>query len=103
MVARVTISLPEELLARLDAVADELGVTRSEIVREAGAVYVTQRDEVAVRDARLQRFAEDRRFLDELRALPGLDGRPSLEILHEVRQAEASAEPPSTPRGGGTR
>lgn len=101
MVARVTISLPEELLVRLDAAADELGVTRSEVVREAGAAYVTERDAVAARDERLHRFADDRRFLDELRALPGLDGRPSLEILHEVREADVSKAPSHAARDGG--
>ena len=92
MVARVTISLPEELLAKLDAEAEALGCARSVVAQEAMANYLGKSAE--------QRAEEDRRASIG-RAIEGMlhfeddivprDNRPSLEILREVRETNDRA------------
>ncbi len=92
MTAKVTISLPDELLARLDAEASELGVARSELVQESLATYLGRTPEQRIDDARRARM---------LKALEGMrdfhvgreirDDRPGLEILREVRETDDSA------------
>ncbi|MDP2400863.1 MAG: ribbon-helix-helix protein, CopG family [Actinomycetota bacterium] len=92
MTSKVTISLPDELLARLDAEATDLGVARSELVRESLATYLGRTRDERIDDARRARMLE---------ALEGMrnfhvgrevrDDRPSLEILREVRETDDSA------------
>ncbi|MDO9557683.1 MAG: CopG family transcriptional regulator [Coriobacteriia bacterium] len=92
MTAKVTISLPDELLARLDAEANELGVARSELVQESLASYLGK--------TASERHEEERRAR-MLGALEGMrtfavgrkvyDDRPGLEILREVRETDDSA------------
>lgn len=92
MTARVTISLPDELLAALDAEAEALGRPRSELVQEATASYLGKSAEERTAEARRERM---------LRAIEGMrtmadrhevrDDRPSLEILREIRETDDSA------------
>lgn len=92
MTAKVTISLPDELLVRLDAEAGELGVSRSEFVQESLAAYLGKTQEERADEARRARMLE---------ALEGMrtfhvgreirDDRPSLEILREIRETDDSA------------
>ena len=92
MVARVTISLPDELLERLDAEAREAGVPRSELVQESLASYLGKSAEERYEQTRRERM---------MRALEGMrnfhvgrevrDDRPSLEILREIRETDDSA------------
>jgi len=92
MVARVTISLPEELLARLDAEAVSAGASRSWVAQEAMARYLGQ--SLEERDASdRQRRADDlmERLLHFEDGLEIRDDRPSLEILREVRATDDSA------------
>jgi hypothetical protein len=92
MVARVTISLPEDLLARLDAEAAEAGTSRSWLAQEAMASYLSQTAEerdAADRERRADELIERLdHFWDgvEIR-----DGRPTLEILREIRATDDSA------------
>jgi Arc/MetJ-type ribon-helix-helix transcriptional regulator len=92
MRAKVTISLPEELLAKLDAEADALGVSRSELVQEATGTYLGQTAEERAEEARRARL---RHAMDLMREMadnnPLLDGRPTLEILREIRATDDSA------------
>jgi Arc/MetJ-type ribon-helix-helix transcriptional regulator len=93
MTARFTVSLPEEDLARIDELAAEQGVTRSEFVREAAARYIAKSDETA--EAARRREAGER-FLEHLetwQGLPALDERPTLEILREIRGPLGSDAP----------
>jgi predicted transcriptional regulator len=91
MTARVTISLPEELLGQLDAIADAESLTRSDVVREAAGAYVTAHAS-GLQAARRQRAVDDGiAWLREIAAKPALDPRPTLEILREVR-GEAGGE-----------
>ncbi len=92
MVARVTISLPDELLARLDAEADELGRPRSELVQESLASYLGKTADERVSEARRARMHE---AFEGMRTMqdryPLLDDRPTLEILREIRATDDSA------------
>lgn len=92
MTAKITISLPDDLFARLDTEAEQLGVSRSELVQESLAAYLGKTQEERADDARRARMLE---------ALEGMrtfhigreirDDRPSLEILREVRETHDSA------------
>ena len=82
---RVTITLPADLVAHLDEIAQARGTSRSSVVREASARYVTgQRDQA--RKGQLETATANLLgFLDELRDAPVLDDRPVLDILRELR------------------
>lgn len=92
MVARVTISLPDELLARLDAQAQEAGVPRSELVQESLASYLGKTAQERASEAKRARM---------LTAIDGMrtfhvgrdvrDDRPTLEILREIRETDDGA------------
>lgn len=92
MTARVTISLPDDLLERLDHEADAAGVPRSELVQESIAAYLGKSAEERADEARR------RRMLDAIEGMRTfeigrhvVDDRPSLEILREVRETDDSA------------
>ena len=89
---RVTITLPADLVAQLDEIAQSRGTSRSSVVREASTRYVTgERDQE--RKGQLETATADLLgFLDELRDAPVLDDRPVLEILRELR-GEPLGEP----------
>jgi len=90
--AKVTISLPEELLKRLDAEANALGLARSELVQESVASYLSVTAQERAAEGRRRRMLE---------AIEGMrtfhigrevsDDRPTLEILREVRETDDSA------------
>lgn len=92
MTARVTISLPDDLLDRLDAEADTLGVPRSELVQESLAHYLGQSAEERAAEARRARMQE---AIEGMRTMadryPIRDDRPSIEILREIRETDDSA------------
>ncbi len=92
MTAKVTISLPDELLQRLDAEARELGVARSELVQESLATYLGKTAEDRQAEARRVRALS---ALEQMRTFPDgrtvHDDRPSLEILREIRETDDSA------------
>jgi predicted transcriptional regulator len=92
MVARVTISLPEDLLARLDAEAAEAGTSRSWLAQEAMASYLSQTAEerdAADRHRRADELIERFLHFEDGRVIR--DDRPSLEILREIRETHDSA------------
>jgi Arc/MetJ-type ribon-helix-helix transcriptional regulator len=92
MTAKVTISLPDELLERLDAEAAGAGASRSELVQESLASYLGKTAEeraVEARRARMLEALEGMRTFHE--RYPIMDDRPSLEILREVRETDDSA------------
>ena len=83
--AKLTIFLPDELLAEIDERAVELERSRSSLIREASARYLEQERS---RDAGARRAAAvdaSLALFEELASVPSLDGRPSLEILREAR------------------
>ena len=92
MTARVTISLPDPLLERLDAEAELLGVPRSELVQESLATYLGKTAAERAVEARRARMIE---AFQGMQAFPEgrevRDDRPSLDILREVRETDDSA------------
>jgi predicted transcriptional regulator len=92
MTARVTISLPDDLLAQLDQIASSESLTRSDVVREAAGHYLASRTSGA-EDARRRAAVEDGiEWLHQMAELPAADARPSLEILHELRRDSGGGE-----------
>jgi metal-responsive CopG/Arc/MetJ family transcriptional regulator len=99
MAARITVSLPAELVERIDAEAERAGVSRSSVIREASSAYLSsaaKRQEAARRQRAGKALMA---FLDEHDALPVADERPVLEILREIRGPLPSApeEPVTRP------
>lgn len=93
MVAKVTVSLPEDLLARLDAEADSLGVSRSLLVQEATASYLGKNADERAAEVRKARVRAAIQGMREMAARnPRLDGRNSLEILREIRRLPGDPE-----------
>ena len=88
--ARVTISLPNALLVRLDELAEEGGLSRSELLREASAHYVTHRKEEAEVLARREAIEDGVQWLEAISAEPMVDDRPSIEILRELRETDGA-------------
>lgn len=87
-VEKFSISLPEELVADLDEFAGQDALTRSGLIREVVSDYVSRRRSAAYeeeRHARVTRAIEGfRRIAEEW----GPDERSSLDLLHEMREAE---------------
>jgi predicted transcriptional regulator len=85
MTARVTISLPDDLLAQLDSVAEAESLTRSDVVREAAGHYLASRASGTEAARRLQAVEDGVAWLTQVAEQPSADPRPSLEILHGIR------------------
>ena len=81
---RVNIMLPDEILGQMDQVAEEEGLNRSELIRQAFGVFLERRAE---NDQRQQRQADIQKAMelqDRLRqTLPPWD---PLKILREQRK-----------------
>jgi len=92
MVSKVTVSLPDDLLARIDAEAAARGESRSLIVQEASACYLAQTAEERAQQARRVRVGDAIRAMKSISASAVLDTRPSLEILREVRATDDAAQ-----------
>ena len=91
-VEKLSISLPQGLAPQLDQLADEDGVSRSSLVREATARYVASRTADAEAEHRRARVDGAIVGLDEV-ALWGEDERQGVEYLADVRDVgEASDE-----------
>ncbi len=91
--AKLTIFLPDALLAEIDARAAELARSRSSVIREASARYLA---EERSRDADARRAAAvdaSLALFEKLASAPSLDGRPSLDILREARGAVEKQKP----------
>jgi predicted transcriptional regulator len=82
---RVTITLPADLIAQIDVIAESRGASRSSVVREASAQYVSGAREETHARQRAAATADLLGFLGELQNAPALDDRPVLEILRELR------------------
>ena len=93
MTARVTISLPDDLLAQLDAVAETDSLTRSDVVREAAGHYLASRESGTEAARRLQAVEDGIAWLKQVAGQPPADSRPGIEILREIRSESAGDEP----------
>ena len=92
MTARVTISLPDDLLAQLDSVAESELLTRSDVVREAAASYLTARAMGSEASLRLQAVEDGIAWLRRVAEEPSGDARPGLELLRELRADAGGVE-----------
>ena len=93
MTARVTISLPDDLLAQLDDIAASESLTRSDVVREAAGQYLALRSSGTEATRRLEAVEDGIAWLRQVAEKPIADSRPSLEILREVRGDAGSDGP----------
>ena len=91
MTARVTISLPDELLSQVDAIATDESLTRSDVVREAAGAYVAAHADAAEAKQRLRAVEGGITWLKGIALQPSLDSRSTLKILREVRGDPADA------------
>lgn len=92
MHARVTISLPAELLELLDSSASQAGVSRSELVQESVSSYLSMTAEQREVEARRRHMLDALEGMRSMRSrYPVADTRPSLEILREVRTTDDAA------------
>jgi metal-responsive CopG/Arc/MetJ family transcriptional regulator len=84
-VEKITISLPVELVAAIDAFSAEAKASRSSVVREAAALYLSEHE--AQREAQRRRAAADDvlRLLGELHESDVFDKRAVGDILREAR------------------
>ena len=86
--AKVTVSLPEELVEQIDRLADSRGESRSLIVREAATAYVTLQQRDAHAKRRKQGTERALTALEKLRSLPGVTGEAGSEILRQIRDTD---------------
>ena len=96
MYAKVTVSLPEELLAAIDADAQRGGLTRSGVVQEAAEEYLTRKASAASERRRRGMTAVE--AMRKMAELPSRDPRPTLEILRELRANDGFVTPVSDER-----
>ena len=85
MVVRVTITLPDELLGKLDSIAAEESLTRSDVVREAASSYVSGKDRAKEVAARGQGVADGLAWLASVARAPEPGEASVLEVLRELR------------------
>jgi hypothetical protein len=98
-VSKFTISMPEDLLAEIDADAAARGETRSGIIREASVGYLAGLQEDSVAAARRRAVLQAVQLMKDLASEPCLDDRPSLEILRELRETDGLGKPADASAG----
>jgi metal-responsive CopG/Arc/MetJ family transcriptional regulator len=98
-VDKFSVSLPADLVHELDGLADKRGLTRSGVIREAAAEYVAERKSADAEQARRCRIDEAIAAFDRIASSSPVGGRPSLEVLREIRD-ESMGGPRSYPDDG---
>lgn len=88
-VDKFSISLPQELVSDVDALAREDGLTRSGVIREATAEYVAARKSAGYEAARQRRVAAAIEGFDAIAAEWGADSVSGIDYLVGIR-GEAS-------------
>ena len=90
--AKVNISLPDELLAWIDAEARQLDMSRSGLIQEASARYIVSvRDDRSTELRRLRILAAQKR-MKEIGARLGFTGdEDTVRLVHDARE-EAERE-----------
>ncbi|MBU4557338.1 MAG: ribbon-helix-helix protein, CopG family [Actinobacteria bacterium] len=96
-VEKFSISLPEELVSDLDALADVSGLTRSAMIREATATYVVERKSAQFEAKRRTRIDDALAGLDVVASQWGDDEHSGLEYLSEIRGEGALGDLPRGP------
>jgi predicted transcriptional regulator len=85
MVVRVTVTLPDEILRDLDGIASAEGVTRSDVVREAAATYITARESAVQARGREAAVDDGLQWLQTVADRHAGDGESSLDALRALR------------------
>ena len=98
--AKFTISMPEELLAEIDAAAEAAGTTRSGVIREAAAHYVVERRAESLAAERRARVSAALDRMKDIAAQPKADDRPTLEVLRELRRGHGFEAPGGSDEAG---
>lgn len=102
-VDKLSISLPQELLAEVDELAQAENLTRSAVIREGVAAYVAGRKSARRQQERRKRVDDALAGLDLIAQEWGADERDSLDYLREIRgeseAARASSPRPDDPHG----
>lgn len=89
MVKKVTISLPDALLAAIDAEAETRGVSRSLVVQEASAHYAAHSAEQRADEARRAKALAAVARMRDIAAMPLTgDTRSSADVLREIRAGD---------------
>lgn len=101
MTERVTITLPDDLVAEIDTLAEAAGRSRSSVIREASASWVAGAATKAADARRRDAVSDALAFLDELEELPVQDDRAMGEILREIRGPLGGSAPDRTKDGRG--
>jgi len=84
-VDKFSISLPEELVADVDELAQLDGLTRSAIIREATTDYVSKRKHATFESERRARIDEALEGFRQISGDWGSDERTTTELLREIR------------------
>lgn len=95
-VEKFSVSLPEDLVARIEGLAAEEGVSRSEIIREATARYVASVDGAIAETRRHASVNAAVASFEAIAAEWGDDEIPGLAYLDELR---GEAAEPRAPEG----
>lgn len=92
-VAKVTISLPADLLAGIDELAAVDGESRSFVIREAATRYMAHARETEAAAARRRGVDAAMALMGEVGRMPVCDDRSSLVVLRELRTNDDFATP----------
>ena len=84
-VEKFSISLPGDLVIEVDAIASAEGLSRSAVIRDATAAYVTRRQSAAGEMARRSQLDEALAGFDAVAQSWGPDSTDSLGYLRLVR------------------
>lgn len=85
-VEKFSISLPEELVASLDEIAAEDGLTRSAVIREVTSAYVAKRASSTYEEERRKRIDGAIEGFKRIAAQWGPDERSAADIIREIRE-----------------
>ncbi|MFA5845104.1 MAG: ribbon-helix-helix protein, CopG family [Coriobacteriia bacterium] len=88
-VDKFSVSLPEDLVAEVDGIAAMDGLTRSAVIREATAAYVTQRKSAAYAKERRRRIDSALDGFEDIARAWGPDDRSGVDYLADVRGEDA--------------
>jgi predicted transcriptional regulator len=91
MTVRVTVTMPDEVLAVLDQIAEAEDVSRSDVVREAAERYVASRSAEAAACERHEAVEEGLIWLEELASAESPEAASSLELLRDLRGSDEEA------------
>ena len=98
-VEKFSISLPRGLAEQLDELARTDGSTRSSLIREATARYVTSRTADAEAQRHRASVGDALEGFDEVASLWGDDDRPGVEYLADIRDTAGPGARPEGPSG----